>query len=216
MIPNPYRDKSLFVAIGGLNGCGKTTQVKLLGEWLRQKGYEVAATKEPTDRSAAGQRVRRILCGEKPKPPPEELQLLFAEDRFWDNAKVVLPALRDGQIVIADRHAESSRCFGRADGVPGEVIEALNGKFLRPDLTLILALPLEALEQRLRERERAEGRAAELFHSLPFLTAVWSYYERYRADYPEESAYLVDGSGSPGEVHERVKRLVTPFLPALT
>lgn len=213
MIQNPHRDKASFIVISGLNGVGKTTQVQLLATWLKAQGHEITLTKEPTDQSQAGKRIRRILQRQEEKPSSEELQRFFATDRHWDDNNVIRPALVRGEIVISDRHKESSQCFGQADGVSGKFIEELNKDFVRPDLTIILSLPFDVLEERLRSRRSAEGRERELFHEIAFLKKVWAYYAKYPEEHPDENICMVDGAGFPEAVHQRIQQLVRSLLP---
>lgn len=161
---------SLFVAFEGGEGCGKSTQMPLLAEWLRQRDHEVRTTFEPGD-TALGQAIRSIVLD----PANTELgdraeALLYAADRAQHVASIIAPALAAGQVVITDRYVDSSLAYQSAGrGQPFTEIAQLSAwatQGLLPDLTVVLDVPVDIGLARVRGRaaiDRLEGES-HAFH----------------------------------------------------
>ncbi len=133
-----------FITIEGGEGTGKSTQVKLLAEYLQNKGCDVITTKEPGG-TEVGLEIRRLLvCGDKDKMDATAEALLYFADRHIHLEQKIWPAMRDGKVVISDRFADSTvayQCYGYGQRVKREVIDELYkiavGNF-KPDLTIVL------------------------------------------------------------------------------
>ena len=138
-----------FITLEGGEGTGKSTQVKLLAEYLQSKGCNVVTTKEPGG-TEVGLEIRRLLvCGDKDKMDAVSEALLYFADRHIHLEQKIWPAMQDGKVVISDRFADSTvayQCYGYGQRVKREVIDELYkiavGDF-KPDLTLILDMPPE-------------------------------------------------------------------------
>ena len=145
-----------FITIEGGEGSGKSTQAGLLAQALRQRGIDVVATREPGG-SPGAEKIRELLLDETMGwDPPTEALLQFAA-RADHYVTLIAPALRRGDWVVSDRFADSTRAYqGSGMGVAAGAIETLYklalGDF-RPDLTLILDLPVERAMKRLEGRE---------------------------------------------------------------
>lgn len=145
-----------FITIEGGEGTGKSTQAGLLAKALRQRGIDVVATREPGG-SPGAEKIRELLLDETIAwDPPTEALLQFAA-RADHYVTLIAPALRRGDWVVSDRFADSTRAYqGSGMGVAAAAIETLYklalGDF-RPDLTLILDLPVERAMKRLKGRE---------------------------------------------------------------
>ncbi len=162
-----YADSGVFVCFEGGEGAGKSTQSRLLAEWLREQGREVVLTFEPGD-TPVGKEIRRIVLS----PETGELAhrteaLLYAADKAEHIAEVVRPALERGAVVITDRYVDSSIAYqGAARGIDADGLEtmlrwATGG--LRPHLTVVLDVePADGLG-RFEGRDRIEAEPAE-FH----------------------------------------------------
>jgi len=96
-------NKGKFIVFEGLDGSGQSTQAGLLKDFLLEKGYEVILTKEPTIESEAGRKIRKVL-DKKLNLSPKELQELFAQDRKEHLENIIIPALKQGKMVISDRY----------------------------------------------------------------------------------------------------------------
>ncbi|MFC2802116.1 MAG: dTMP kinase [Peptidiphaga sp.] len=144
-------DMGLFVTFEGGDGAGKTTQVRLLAEWLRERGHGVVETREPGG-TELGCHIRRLLLhGGEVSPRAEAL--LYAADRAHDVATVIRPALDRGDVVVADRYVDSSVAYqGAARSLGNDEVRELSmwaTESLIPDLTVFLDLPTGDIAGRL-------------------------------------------------------------------
>jgi dTMP kinase len=160
-----------FITLEGGEGAGKSTQARRLAARLRQRGLEVATTREPGG-SPGAETIRELLVtgGADRWSATTETLLMYAARRDHIE-RTIAPALATGSWVISDRFADSTRAYqGAGGGVPASFIQALERYVLgelRPDLTLILDLPVEAGMARVAERTHAETRfeaKGEAFH----------------------------------------------------
>jgi dTMP kinase len=143
--------KGAFICIEGLDGCGKTTQAKLLAKKLR-KSHNAVYTAEPS-RGKIGAFIRkRCLYNEKRGSTVVEA-LLFAADRVEHVENEVLPALREGRLVISDRYVYSSLAYQGAAGLSLDWIEKVNAHALKPDLAVFLDVDLKTVMNRLKSRK---------------------------------------------------------------
>ena len=161
-----------FVSIEGVDGAGKSTQVAALGAALSNDGHEVVTVREPGE-TAVGESVRNLVLHQRYVSPltPWAEALLFVAARAQLLQEIVLPALRRGAVVLADRFVDSFIAYqGGGRGLPVPALRRLHldacGGVV-PDLTLLLDLPLEDAERRRRATElpldRMEAAAAD-FH----------------------------------------------------
>ncbi|ACJ15681.1 thymidylate kinase [Thermococcus onnurineus NA1] len=148
----------MFIVIEGIDGAGKSTQARLLAEWFKKKGYDVVLTKEPTD-TAFGKLIRRlVLTGGKEgiidgaRISHEAEALLFAADRAEHVHKLIKPSLKTGKIVISDRYFYSSLAYQWARGLDLEWLIDLNRFAVRPDLVILLDLPVKESMKRINGR----------------------------------------------------------------
>ncbi|ASJ02306.1 dTMP kinase [Thermococcus profundus] len=148
----------IFVVMEGIDGAGKSTQAKMLAEWFNTRGYEVILTKEPTD-TAFGKLIRRlVLTGGREgiidgaRISHEAEALLFAADRAEHVHKLIKPALDAGKVVISDRYFYSSLAYQWARGLDLEWLIDLNRFAIRPDLVILLDLPVKESMKRINGR----------------------------------------------------------------
>ncbi|CAD5243801.1 putative thymidylate kinase [Thermococcus camini] len=148
----------MFIVIEGIDGAGKSTQTKLLAEWFEEKGHEVVLTKEPTD-TAFGKLIRKlVLTGGKEgiidgaRISHEAEALLFAADRAEHVSKLIKPSIEAGKIVISDRYFYSSLAYQWARGLDLEWLIDLNRFAVRPDLVILLDLPVKESMKRINGR----------------------------------------------------------------
>jgi dTMP kinase len=189
--------RGLFVTFEGIDRSGKTTQAGLLVDAL---GEEALGVREPGG-TPAGERVREILKDPSVSLSPEAEALLFAAARSELVADVILPALDEGKVVVSDRFLDSSLAYqGGARGLGIDDVERVNHfatRGLKPDLTFLLELPVEAAAARAGETDRFEEEGSELQE------AVGAAYEALvRAD--PGRWRRIDARRSPEEVHQLV------------
>ncbi len=139
--------KGLFITLEGVEGAGKTTQAKMLAEWLSALGLDVLATREPGAGQIGGQIRQVLLNPENTELAPMTEALLLAADRAQHVAETLRPALAQGKIVVCDRYADSFFAYqGYGRGLDMARLIALNDAAaggLAPDITLLLELPPE-------------------------------------------------------------------------
>ena len=205
-----------FLSFEGIDGCGKSTQLRLLASLLRLRGVEVVTTREPGG-TALGQQLRHALLEAETRVDPLAELLLYAADRAQHVSTLVRPALEAGQIVLTDRYADATLAYqgagrGFEPGVVASVVDLATGG-LKPDLTLLFDLPVETARERSRQRrqpERPDGDKLEA-EDPAFHERVRACYLRLAEEEPER-VRVVDASRSYEEVHQHVLDIVTPFL----
>lgn len=192
----------LFIVFEGPEGSGKTTQLWRLYRRLRRAGIPVVRTREPGG-TILGERLRRLLKGTRESPVPEAELFLFLAARAQLVNTVIRPALAAGRVVLCDRYSPSTlayQAYGR--GLPLERVAAadrLATGNLRPDLVVLLDLPVEAgLARRGRPgTDRFEAEDLE-FHRRVRL----GYLELARSD--PERWLVLDAQAPPGELARKI------------
>lgn len=198
---SPYSAK--FIAFEGLDGSGQTTQAKLLTNALIKNKREVLLTKEPTDESKAGKRIRNVL-DKKEIAEPLELQKSFAQDRKEHLEKTIIPALQKGTWVVCDRYAFSSFAFGTAAGCSIEDLVALNNNFLLPDATFLLKVPPAVCMERIGKR----GKPLTLFEEEHKMQKIWEIYETLPNKF--QHIHIIDGEQSIEKVAKDIWQTIFP------
>lgn len=145
------KEKGLFICIEGLDGCGKTTQAKLLVKNLKAKGYDVSLTAEPS-RGKIGRFIKKHLlhCGRRGSSVVEAL--LFAADRIEHVNNEVFPTLEKGKHVVSDRYVYSSLAYQGATGLDLAWIKRLNKYAINPDLALFIDVAPATVIRRLKAK----------------------------------------------------------------
>lgn len=211
------RPGGLFLSFEGIEGCGKTTQMRLLIERLCTLGYAVTENQEP-GATAIGKQIRRVLLDPENSEmaPTTELLLMFAS-RAQAAAEIIRPALERGSIVLSDRFTDSTLAYqGHARGLGFEVVRTAHklalGDLL-PDLTMAIDLDLETALGRahLRNATLTQHESRIDRQSADFHGRVLEGYRKIASNEPERF-HFVDGSGSPEQVAGRVWALVEPRL----
>jgi len=192
-----------FIVIEGPDGAGLSTQAELLANWIKKKRACVL-TKEPTDNLIGGL-IRAALKNEW-KTSFDALQLLFSADRAHHLKSDIIPALEKGKWVICDRYMLSTICYGAASGVDVDWLKELNKNFLRPDLTIVLDVPVEVS----LERMKVARFGAELFEKRERLMRVRDNYHKFKDLFGD--SVMIDGTRSIKEIHEEIKRVVIERL----
>jgi dTMP kinase len=212
MIKNPY--KGTLVVFEGIDGCGKTSQVKLLTDYLKKKkinpntknfgvGVKFIVTKEPTD-GPIGKLIRQALSG-KLKIDNHGLQLLFAADRDYHLQNKVIPYLKKGHIVISDRYILSTVAYGGLTQKMDWFIE-MNKNFLLPDITFIFKVRPEIGLKRLN-KDRSK---LEIFEKIRILKKVEKNYEILAKKF--KNIYLINGEKSIGDCFIDIKKIIDQKL----
>jgi len=144
--------KGFFICIEGLDGCGKTTQAKLLVKKLEKMGYEAVYTAEPSC-GKIGRFIKKYCLHSKKRASVIVEALLFAADRFEHVKNEILPALDNGKIVVSDRYVYSSLAYQGATGLDLEWIKMVNKHAIKPDLAIFIDVKPEIVLQRLKRKK---------------------------------------------------------------
>lgn len=197
--------KGLFITFEGGDGCGKTTQIKLIDEYLRNKGYKTLLTREPGSKGL-GVKLREILLNYDGEVSPTCESFLFLADRAQHVDCIIKPALEEGTIVLCDRHTDSTVAYqGYGRGLDLEQIYKLNNiatSGLKPDLTVVLDVDVETSQARVgKEKDRMESAGVEFF-------------ERVRKGFLEiakqepSRVKVIDSTQSIEDIHKQVVELI--------
>ena len=211
--PEGASTRGRFVVLEGVEGVGKSTQARMLGEWLESCGIAFTLTREPGG-TEVGEAIRNVVQ-DRPELSvlPETELLLYLAARTAFVREVALPVLERGEVLIVDRFSLSTYAYqGYGRGLDLDEVRRMD-RFasggLAPDIYLVLDLPVEEG----RARQKAAGKREDRLESSgeAFLEAVGRGY-RELAD-ADESVRLVDALGTPLEVHTRVREILGRELP---
>lgn len=194
---------SLFVVFEGIDGTGKSTQMRLLSEALRDRRYCVVETREPTS-GEFGQQIRSLYLKRSTVSAEEELEL-FIKDRRQHIDTLILPSLNEGRIVLCDRYFLSTAAYQGAAGCDPDRIISLHEFAPDPDLAIILEVDPEVSIKRITE---TRGDALNDFEQLESLKKVDSIFRKMDLPY----IVRIDGSLPEKEVHRQVLALVDKLL----
>ncbi|HIC61964.1 MAG TPA: dTMP kinase, partial [Marine Group III euryarchaeote] len=189
----------VLVNLEGIDGCGKSTQSKLLREKLEGEGEKVIILKEPTKRPH-GQKLWDVLHGKR-KASNEEILELFVLDRKQHVEEKIQPALDDGTMVLMDRYYYSSMAYQVAGGIDVEDIREKHVFAPRPDVVLIFDLPVSVALERVKGHSDADE-----FEKEEHLEKVREAYLDLEND---PLVRIVDATGTPEEIFGNVWRLVS-------
>lgn len=202
----------LLVVLEGPEGAGKTTQLRLVADWIAARGRSVVAVREPGG-TVVGDEIRRILLDPASDIVPRAEALLFMASRAQLVEREIRPALERGDVVLVDRFFLATYAYqGVGRGIPEAELRAANAtatQGLKPDLTILMMLPVEdGLSRAIQRGERDRMERAELaFHERVahafdnFATDAW------QAAHEEVGPIrIVDASGSQPDVFARIAR----------
>ncbi|MDX6300349.1 MAG: dTMP kinase [Nocardioidaceae bacterium] len=204
-----YAATGCFVALEGGEGAGKSTQARLLGDWLQEQGYDVLLTHEPGD-TEVGRQLRRIVLDPATGDISHRTEaLLYAADKAEHVDRVIAPALARGAVVITDRYVDSTLAYqGAGRALPDREVERVarwaTGD-LRPHLTVLLDLPPQLGLTRFEERDRIERESVE-FHER-----VREMFLQLASGSPEHYL-LVDARRPVAEVTHEIQTRLRPLL----
>ena len=202
-------EKGLFITFEGADGCGKSTQLDLLKNYLENKGFEVVETREPGAKGL-GQEIRKLLLHYDGYISPKCEAFMFLADRAQHIDTIIKTAVEEGKIVLCDRHTDSTiayQGYGRGEDI--EKLKYLNnlatGGF-NPDLTLVYDVDIEtALERRGDDRDRMEQAGKD------FQVKVQNGYKKI-AEFEPERVKIIDAKPDIETVFEQTKKTVEQLI----
>lgn len=201
----------MFISFEGIDKSGKSTQISLLVDWVKQKGYEVVQTSEPGG-TGLGKKIEKILL----EPSTKEINgiselFLYLADRAEHVEKIIKPALEKGKIVISDRFADATiayQGYGRRLDTPW--VEELNKRathgFL-PDITFLLDISPDLAKKRSgsEEKDRIEN------EKISFHQKVRQGYLKLAKKHTERIK-VINGEGSVKEIQLRIRKILGKHL----
>ncbi len=195
----------LFITFEGVDGCGKTTQINLLKNYFEEHGRTVLLTREPGAKGL-GVKLREILLNYDGEVSPNCESFLFLADRAQHIDTIIKPAVERGEIVLCDRHTDSTVAYqGYGRGVDLDRINLLNNiatSGMKPDLTLIFDIDTDTSMARVgKEKDRMESAGIEFFKK------VRNGYLEIAKNEPER-VKLLNGSNSIEEIHKQVLDII--------
>ncbi|MEK7395888.1 MAG: dTMP kinase [Candidatus Poribacteria bacterium] len=206
-------NRGVFISLEGIEGCGKSTQARMLSDYVSELGYCVVLTREPGGTPIA-EKIREMLLDSRNQNMTSRTELLlYLASRSQHVEQIIMPALQNGKIVICERFNDATRAYqGYARGLDMDLIEELTkiatGN-LEPDLTIIL--DLEAKEGLIRAEKFKNYRDRLESESLDFHDKVRKGYLTIAQNNPER-ARVVDAKGTIEDVHFRLKQYINHDL----
>ena len=209
--------QGLLITFEGIEGSGKSTQLRLAADWLKHRGIPLYCSREPGG-TEIGSEIRKILLSQKTVAlAPFSETLLYLADRFQHITEILLPRLESGELVLCDRYHDSTVAYqGYARGISVELISQIwdrSGLAIEPDLTLLFDVDpdvgirrsLEKLQAQLLDESRFEQEAIE-FHAR-----VRDGFLALSRENPDRIV-LIDGADPQEKVHESVRMILEKFL----
>jgi dTMP kinase len=212
--------RGLFVTFEGLDGSGKSTQLRKLARWLVAQGRQVTETRQPGG-TRIGDRIRALLLDSRTEnlASRTELGLMFS-DRAQAIAEIIRPALDRGNIVLCDRYTDSTEAYqGGGRQLGSEIVLRLHAAMcqnLQPDLTILLLPDFDRSLDRARRRNARNSRKGKDENRFEredelFYRRVYDKYREIAAREPGR-VVTIDGDAGIDEVHQRVVEVVKTHL----
>jgi len=205
--------KGILITFEGIDYSGKTTQAKKLVNYLRRKGFKVMLLREPGGEKVS-ESIRKVLLSSRNigMNPFTEL-LLYMASRAQLVSKIILPALRQGKVVICDRFCDSSLAYqGYGRGIHKKMIESLNRVSvfgLKPDLTILIDIPIQVFTKRMRRNDKKKDRIEK--EKIDFYRKVRNGYLRI-AQKEKKRFKVINGSNEIGKVWSEIRQAVNHFF----
>jgi len=209
-----------FITFEGIDGSGKSTQLRLLGNFLKANGSDALLTREPGG-TTLGLRLRAALLDAMEEVDPLTELLVFAADRAQHVRRLLRPALENGKVVFSDRYADATVAYqgagrGFAPELIAQIVE-LATEGLKPDLTLLFDVSIDESTTRTTRRSTSKTSTAKTprdrldIENADFHTRVRDAYLQIALAEPER-VKLIDSSGPVEKTQERVRGIIVPFL----
>ena len=209
-----------FITFEGIDGSGKSTQLRLLGNFLRANGCDALLTREPGG-TQLGLRLRAVLLDAMEEVDPLTELLVFAADRAQHVRRMLRPELEAGRLVFSDRYADATVAYqgagrGFAPELIAQIVE-LATEGLKPDLTLLFDVSIAESTYRTTRRSTSKSSSTKAprdrldIENADFHTRVRDAYLQIALAEPDR-VKLIDSSGPVEKTQARVKEVIIPFL----
>jgi dTMP kinase len=203
-----------FITFEGIDGSGKSTQLRMWAGFLRAQGVELLLSREPGG-TPVGVRLRAALLDVQGEVDPLTELLVFAADRAQHVRKVIRPALAKGAVLISDRYADATRAYqgagrGFSSQLISEIIE-LATEGLVPDLTILFDVTVEESTNRTTRRSAKNKRDRLDIEKADFHSRVREEYLRIARAEPQR-VKVIDAAGTIERTQEQLRAIIVPFL----
>lgn len=201
----------MFITFEGIEGCGKTTQIELLGDYLTEKGHNVVKTREPGG-TQFGEVLREALLRRGMDVRPLTELLVFMAMRAQHVEEVILPAIEEGKVILCDRFADATYAYqGYGRKIDLAMIDTLNTivtKGLRPNLTFLIDVPVE---KGLRRRAASSEMDRIEKEDVSFHQRIRKAYKKMAKDDPE-TFFVLDGNLKIPVIQEIIRAKIDTLL----
>ncbi|TFE72084.1 dTMP kinase [Methylacidiphilum caldifontis] len=201
------RVKTRFISFEGSEGCGKTTQIRLLKKRLENRGEKVVVVREPGT-TKLGERLRKILKHPSFSLSPLAELFLFEASRVELIKQVIEPGMAENSWILADRFTDSTLVYqGIVRGIPLKIIEQLNAlasSGIKPSLTILLDIPYQCSQLRIKKRDGSKTTTDRLQDE--FENSLKQIRQAYLdlAKREPQRFYLIEGTSSPQTISARI------------
>ena len=198
--------KGIFITFEGSDGCGKSTQIKKLAEYLSMQGKEVVVTREPGGTDISEQIRGIILDPNNKKESPVTEMMLYAAARAQIVSELIKPSIEAGKIVLCDRFVDSSiayQAYGRGLGDQVKIVNSYALQGLLPDVTFFLDITAEEGRKRNKSTDKNDRMEQE---AIEFHQRVYEGYKKIAED-NKDRVVVIDASKSIDEVFEEIKKV---------
>lgn len=196
--------RGFFICVEGLDGCGKTTQAKILVGRLRKIGYDAVYTAEPS-RGKIGRFIKRYCLHGSKRVSGVVEALLFAADRYEHVESEIIPALNNGKVVVSDRYIYSSLAYQGAAGLSLDWIKRMNEHAVPPNLAIFIDVEPSTVIKRLKPKK-------SVMENIETQRNVRKVYMKFVEN---RELVRVNGNKSKREVAEEIFSVVLNFLKGL-
>jgi dTMP kinase len=208
-------DSGKLITFEGLDGCGKSTQLEKVTDWLNAQGYSVLKTRQPGG-TIIGQQIRSILLNpEHEELQPESELLLYLADRIQHLQELILPAKTAGKIVLCDRFHDSTVAYqGYGRGLNLNSIESIVAHCIKPyapDLTILLNISPETVDSRLERRQEHVEKDRLDLESLSFFKRVAQGFQELAATEPDRFI-CINGEQDIDDIHLQIVNILQQRL----
>jgi dTMP kinase len=197
--------RGLLIVFEGVDGTGKTTQLKLLADFLRDKGVDVVETREPTD-GTYGRKIRALYTDRSSVTPEQELQL-FISDRKEHVDNLINPALERGTVVLTDRYYYSTAAYQGAAGADPESILQANSFAPVPDLVCLLVMDVDNSLRRIQEQRKDQLNDFEQAEQLEKVAAIFD-------SFSDPHIQRIEAGKNVSSVQEDIRKKVSTLFSA--